>query len=352
MSDLTMKSFRKNQYGLSLIELLVALVISTFLMGGVIQVYLGNKTAYRFADASSRIQENARFALDTITTDARLAGFFGCVDIRKNSNLVQNHLDTGSNNFDPLLYGFTSQPPVTLTANNGLNGSDSITIRGSKPGSASLSATLAMPGSGDIQISGTSNFKDHDIMLITNCWTSDIFEATTASSTTLTHSLGGASSTSPGNMAVNTQGCPGGEHCLNGTIASNLDSAYTANNSTVYALHSVTYSIKASGSGSGEPALFRSENGKDQELIEGIEQMQVFYGVDTDGDNAANQYVDSAAVIDQEAVTSIKVWLVARSENNNVLEKEQTYTINGVDTTAGDKRLRQVFSLTIDLRNR
>ena len=347
-----MKKHHNNQVGLSLVELLVALVISTFLMGGVIQVYLGNKTAYRFADASSRIQENARFALDTITTDARLAGFFGCIDIRKNSKLVQNHLDNSSANFDPALYDFTNQPPVTLKANDGLNGSDSITIRGSKPGSASLSATLTKPGFGDILISGTSNFKDNEIMLITNCWTSDIFEATTASATTLTHSLGGASSTSPGNMAVNTKGCPNGEHCLNGSIPSNLDTAYTANNSTVYALHSVTYAIKPSESGSGEPALFRSENGKDQELIEGIEKMQVFYGVDTDGDNAANQYVDSSANIDQEAVTSIKIWLVARSENSNVLEKEQTYTINGVDTTAADKRLRQVFSLTIDLRNR
>lgn len=352
MNVFIMKSNIKHQYGLSLVEIMVALVISTFLMGGVIQVYLGNKTAYRFADASSRIQENARFALDTITTDARLSGFFGCVDIQKNTVLVQNHLDSGSANFDPQLFDYINQPPITLTPNGGLNTSDSLTIRGSKPGSASLSATLAMPGAGAIQISGTSNFKDHDIMLITNCWTSDIFEATTASSTTITHSIGGGSASTPGNMAINTANCPAGAHCLNGSITQNLDSAYTANNSTVYALHTVTYSIKASGSGSGEPALFRAENGADQELIEGIEQMRVFYGVDTDGDNAANQYVDSSAVINLNNVTSLKVWLVARSENDNVLETPQTYTVSGVNTTATDKRLRQVFSLTIDLRNR
>ena len=98
--------------------------------------------------------------------------------------------------------------------------------------------------------------------------------------------------------------------------------------------------------------MYRSENGVDQELIEGIEQMLVFYGVDTDGDNAANQYVNSAAAINLANVTSLKVWLVSRSEKDNVMDSAQTYTVNGVDTTAGDKRLRQVFSITIDLRNR
>ncbi len=347
-----MKTMHSRQLGLSLVEIMVALVISLFLIGGVIQVYLGNKAAYRFADASARIQENARFALDSITTDARLAGFFGCVDIRKNSMLVQNHLNTASANYKPALYDYIHQPPISITANGGLNGSDSLTIRGSKPGSATLTATLPLQGNGAIQINNGSQFKNHDIMLITNCWTSDIFEATTTSATTLTHSIGGGSATSPGNMAINTQNCPAGTDCLNGSITANLDSAYTANNSTVYALHAVTYSIQTSGSGSGEPALYRAENGVNQELIEGIEKMQVFYGVDTDGDNAANQYVNSATAINLANVTSLKVWLVVRSEKDNIMDNAQAYTVNGITTTAGDKRLRQVFSVTIDLRNR
>ncbi|MBT4077240.1 MAG: prepilin-type N-terminal cleavage/methylation domain-containing protein, partial [Gammaproteobacteria bacterium] len=46
-----MKIFLSKQTGLSLVEIMVALVISLFLMGGITQVYLGNNASYRFSDA-------------------------------------------------------------------------------------------------------------------------------------------------------------------------------------------------------------------------------------------------------------------------------------------------------------
>lgn len=349
-----MNYLSSKQSGLSLVEIMVALVISVFLLGGIVQVYMGNKSAYRFSDASARIQENGRFALDAITTDVRLAGFFGCVNMNTNSILVQNHLNTASANYDPNRHDFINQRPIILTANAGLNASDDISIKGSRPGQASLSATLNMPGSGAVQLSGNTVFQNNDIILITNCWTSDIFEATTATSaagvTTLTHTTV-APADSPGNMDVNP--CPGGGHCLHGTIKANLESDYQANNSSAYVLQNVNYSIQASSSGSGEPALWRSENGDNQELVDGVERMIVMYGVDSTGDGSPNQYLNSnTALAAGQTVTAIRVWLVVRSENDNVLDANQSYTLNGVNIASADLRLRQVFSVTIDLRNR
>jgi len=348
-----MNTLTQKQSGLTLVEILVALVISLFLLGGIIQVFLGNKASYRFSDASSRVQENGRFALDQITTDVRMAGFFGCIDMTQNADLVENHLNTASANYDANRHDFINLPPIQITANAGLNASDDLTVRGSKPGQASVSTTLPMPGSGALQVTGNTVFNDNDIILITNCWTSDIFEANTATSaagvTTLTHTTAAPADT-PGN--VNLGACSG-DHCLNsGELDNNLENAYTANNSSVYSLQNVTYSIQASASGNGEPALWRSENNDNQELIEGVERMIVLYGIDNDGDGTPNQYQDSAAAVNLNQVTAIRVFLVVRSERDFVLDENQTYTLNGVDINAPDQRLRQVFSVTIDLRNR
>ena len=53
----------KHQSGISLVEILVSLVISLFLLGGIVQVYLGNKTTFKFSNAISEVQENGRFSL-------------------------------------------------------------------------------------------------------------------------------------------------------------------------------------------------------------------------------------------------------------------------------------------------
>ncbi len=350
-----MKNLITKQNGLSLIEILVALVISLFLLGGIIQVYLGNKATYTFSDASSRVQENGRFALDLITTDTRLAGFFGCVNVSRNSELVQNHLNTASPNFNPNIHRFTTLPPIEVTANGGINNSDDLTIRGSKPGQANISTTLAKPGSASIQVTGRTQFRDNDIILITNCWTSDIFEAnsvtTVAGVSTITHTLAAPANT-PGNMELND--CAAGLHCLhdNSIDRANLESGYTANNSSAYSLQNVKYSIQPAASGNGEPALWREENGNNQELLEGVERMIILYGVDNDGDGTPNQYLASDAVVDLDEVTSIRVFLVVRSDRDNVMDANQSYILNGVAINTPDRRLRQVFSTTIDLRNR
>ncbi len=64
------------QRGLTLVEILVAIVISTFLIAGVIQLFISSKQTYRSYDALSRIQENGRFALEAMSRDIRAAGYY------------------------------------------------------------------------------------------------------------------------------------------------------------------------------------------------------------------------------------------------------------------------------------
>jgi type IV pilus assembly protein PilW len=70
------KSF---QTGLSLIEIMIALLIGAFLIGGVLQIFIGSKQTYRMQENLSRLQENGRFAMDFIGRDVRMTSYWGCL---------------------------------------------------------------------------------------------------------------------------------------------------------------------------------------------------------------------------------------------------------------------------------
>jgi type IV pilus assembly protein PilW len=115
-------------------------------------------------------------------------------------------------------------------------------------------------------------------------------------------------------------------------------------------MQTVTYSI---GTGeSGEPALFRSEFDDSSELVDGIEQLQILYGINTDtSDTSPNQYVTSKEVSNWSKVTAVRIMLLARSPNNVPMDAPQKYTYNDEKITSSDQLLRQVFSSTIAIRN-
>jgi len=338
----------KRQSGLTLVEVLVALVISLFLLTGIGQVYLSNRVSYNFSEAISRIQENGRFALDTMTQDLRMVGFFGCAIFNPldTSNLV-NSIDPGGIGYDPALYDFIGQDPIEGTDENlGLNGSDTITLRGAKPNQTTIRPPFNVATSDPIEVTTSTSIEVDDIVMVTNCNGGDIFQVTAVAASTvpfqnvMSHIIGGPHD--PGNFNPGPGVCGVG-HCLSQTYGSE---------SSMFALQTVTYTIAVGNPPSVEPALWRSENGANVELIEGIEQMQVLYGIDTSGDNFANQYVVSTAVADWLTVSSIRLMLVVVSDTNGITETAQVYNYNGVSITAPDLRLRQVFSTTIALRNR
>jgi len=67
----------RNQSGLTLVELMVALAIGSFLMIGAIKIYTQSRQAFVVNESIARVQETAQFAMDTIEADLRMASNWG-----------------------------------------------------------------------------------------------------------------------------------------------------------------------------------------------------------------------------------------------------------------------------------
>ena len=71
---MSFKSRISRQKGLTLVEVMIAMVIGLMLLGGVIQIFVTNKVVARTQSAAARVQENGRMALDILTEEIRMAG--------------------------------------------------------------------------------------------------------------------------------------------------------------------------------------------------------------------------------------------------------------------------------------
>ncbi len=97
-----------------------------------------------------------------------------------------------------------------------------------------------------------------------------------------------------------------------------------------------------------------------QPLISNVEDLQVLYGIDTDGNQSADQYIATPADWDQ--VVSARVCVLIRSEEQGISAVAQNFLNcagalgtaagNAAFTAAGDSRLRRAFVGTFNLRNR
>lgn len=324
------------QAGISLVEIMVALVISLFLLGGIVQVYSGQKTTFKFSNALAEIQENGRFALDTMTQDIRLSGEWGCVPFDPtDTDNINNQLGGGTvPSYDNQLHDFVNQAAIQGTNNTGLNGSDGITVRGGKPGQSNVESPFTAAGTASITIDGRSRITGNDFVLIARCGPNDLLIDAEADVMRVTSAVyDGAADQTQLNLAGNK-------------------SQRFENDAAVIELQTVSYSIQQSAIGDNQPTLIRTEFGNDEELVEGVEDMQVLYGLDSDGDQFPNQYFDADNVPDWNNVVAVRIQLLLRSLDDFVTEDAQTYTFNGVQTTPNDRRIRQVFTTTIALRNR
>ena len=75
------------QRGVSLIELMVAMVIGVVLIFGATQVYVNSKNSYGVNEGVARMQETARYAMSVLEPDIRLANFWGLL---KEPSIVLN----------------------------------------------------------------------------------------------------------------------------------------------------------------------------------------------------------------------------------------------------------------------
>jgi len=125
----------------------------------------------------------------------------------------------------------------------------------------------------------------------------------------------------------------------------------------IYQLVSNMYYIRLGGYGG--PSLWRANynNGPistQQELVEGVENMQVLYGQDTTGDGLANQYMTMDNVTNISAIVSVRISLLMRSiDPVKVIAATATKTINDIAVTSqSDRNIRFVVSSTFKFRNR
>ncbi len=67
----------KNQQGLTLIELMIAITIGLLMLTALMSMLSGSMRHFKVQDDFSRMQENGGFALNAIGYDVRMGGFFG-----------------------------------------------------------------------------------------------------------------------------------------------------------------------------------------------------------------------------------------------------------------------------------
>jgi len=72
---MTMNASR--QRGLTLIELLIAITLSSLIIAALASLYIGSSRAFREDDQYARMLENGRFAMRFLSTDLQMADFWG-----------------------------------------------------------------------------------------------------------------------------------------------------------------------------------------------------------------------------------------------------------------------------------
>ena len=77
VTKITVNRLCRRAAGVTLIELMVALAIGSFLMLGALTVFRQSRGAFRVNESMSRLQENGRFVLDVVEPEIRMASYFG-----------------------------------------------------------------------------------------------------------------------------------------------------------------------------------------------------------------------------------------------------------------------------------
>jgi type IV pilus assembly protein PilW len=349
------------------------MMLGLVLTAGMIQVFTGNRATYAFNDGLSRVQENARFALDRITQSARMAGYRGCLaDVGVINNLaapnpLRDDLAVGMQGHDfngtgtGQLYGAAATDPAPLAnaaawtpalptelANPAqvVPGSDVLVIR-HVSGDA---VPLVAPFSGALQltVAAPTNFQVGQLLVVTDCQRASIFQLTGIAAAggdlNLSHAMGGFV---PGNNAAAWG--PNQTYGLASEVARLEAVAFYVGRGETNAPSLFQLRLQRTGATTSQ---FVAE-----ELVEGIDTMQVRYGLDTDNDRQVNVWQTAnlvAAANDWPRVLSVEITLLARSTEEYGTETDAVvYNVGGMRfDPIDDRRLRKVFTTTMALRNR
>ena len=352
---------RQKQTGLTLIELMIAMVLGLLLMAGVIQVFISNNHTSRVTESHSRLQDNARFALEILSKDVRAAGYSGCRAI-ENMNVVSIG-DTpmpasmsaatiiGGSDASTATSSWT--PAISGSLGTVVSGTDVVTLQHGTGCGANLVGNVGSSNA-NIQVfsPNTCNLSAGDVLMISDCEDAHIFRATSVSNGTGQQTVAHASGNGANHFCTSYSALPQPGVCDSGT-AKLYD--YDAE---IFKFSAVTYFIRLGKN--GDPALWifdlTAAAGTDNpvELVEGIENMQVVYGADDNDDDVVDRYVNAGIIEsgnDWDKVVSARISLLMQTLEQNLTTGDQNVAYNG-GTVTGEGRIRRVFTTTIGIRNR
>ncbi len=333
----------RRQQGVSLVELMISMLLGLIMIAVVFQVYLSSRQTQQLQSAVSARQETLRFATLQMKQEINQAGYRGCNS--KNSG----YYDTLQPNTD-YLYQFQNAvqgaeavggawlPVLDPGLGAVLPGTDVLTVRYARDSNIYVRESMPTTSSVikinlDADLTKISN-GEGEVAIMTNCRASSIFQMT-------------GYEDSSGTLGHNTGFDP-----PVGNRTKDLGEAYTVG-AQIMVIMTVSYFLRDSPDGTG-PSLFRKVNGEAAvELVKGVENMQVLYGLDPDGDGDVDSFVKASAVLDWSQVAAVRVGLLAASIEGRVGEADpRTFTV--LDTIVGpfsDRRLRRVQTLTMSVRN-
>lgn len=351
---------RRPQAGFALVELLLAMAVGLLVMAGLVQVFAGTRQSYRLQEELSRMQENGRFAMEILGRDIRMAGFIGCAS---QAGRLANVVNGGSGRWyhdlaNPLL-GYEGGVSV-------LPGEFAAAVQ---PGTDAVAVLLADPVSrvhvdthdaaiATFDLVRLHDFQQGEILVASDCRQSTLFQMTNvndnATVRTVVHTQD--NTLAPGNC-TGLAGSPA--ECGPPLMETRYQFSSDAFVSRLLA-HAYYVGEKTINAGEADeetlPALYRRRLAGaalvQDELVEGVEDLQLLYGEDTDGDGTANRYLPAGAGLDMGRVVSVRVALLLRSRRDGLAARPVAYTFDGRRVTPPDRRLRRVFSSTIVLRNR
>ena len=322
--------------GITLVELMIAMLLGILLTGGVIQTFSANKLTFNTIEGISRVQESARFTLDTLTREARMIGYMGCmsIDMPIHNTLYAAYqgeydLSAGVTGYNGGTSSWTPTLPTSLSglSNSPSAGTDILKIFGMSSSGERL-ATSMPRSSAALKVVSPTSLATNDVVFLSDCEKGAIFQATQVN----TNSSSGVDN------VVHNQGSGWNE-----TKPLTTDGSSFGEDATVYKLVTKYYYVApgtgVNSQGNAVQSLYVMENGAVSELIEGVEDLQILFGVDTPpADTLANRYVTANNIGVNDEVVSIRLIITTNSINTATAE--------------GDGLLRRTFTQTVKIRNR
>ena len=336
---------RKRVKGFTLVEMMVALLLSLIATSAVLAMYITTSKNIAQDEKHSYLQENSRYALKQITKDLVIADFWGQM---LSPDTISTSLAVSVN---------SCADEVNL-----YDASEAILYNNYHISPATETFTLC-PGIATDRVANT------DVLIIKR-----VEGSPTATTFIDTNDIDGDSDTTE---VITT----GGSNLVNGEIylrtngiaGSFINTANPTNLPTTgegdwrYIVSAYFIRDHFESPGDGIPALCRmsllagnslgnSETGNVDEpqcIAQGVEDLHLEFGIDSDNDGYANQYLSAPTVTDLTQVVSAKVHLLIRSSTQDPgYTNPKTYQLGDVTYAAfNDNYYRRVLSTTVGLRN-